>query len=336
MKEGAMELYEGDRAWHILRLLQIIQSQAPPFEKVKDRIRREYVVRQVNNMAGAWLAELHERVVVVENLSTSPEQRSILGQDVAAYVNGEPISVSELGQALVARFGQEMLRPYIERRLVLQEAREQDVTVSDKAVEARLKEFRNLLPKRQDEDQRLQPPGEALDQEPARKPDRDAVRATMLAEKLVGEGVQLSREELQQGYEKCTGESFTIREIVTDSEAAARRLLARLQRGAGVGLLLRTESTAPAPWLNLGVTRDIRKGHAYFQHLADKDAGDFLYFQQDDGYHVVRVLAREEPSSNDKPSFARFRKEQKQLKIHKRAKAWIEKLRASADIEVNL
>ncbi|MEF8787784.1 MAG: hypothetical protein V5A84_01820, partial [Planctomycetota bacterium] len=335
MQEGELRLHEGEEAWHILRLLKVVQAERSSFENIKNRLRREYLARRVNNMAGAWLARLHERAVVVRNLASDPEERAVLGKDVAAYVNGEPIPVSKLGQALVDRFGSEMLRAYVERRLVLQQAREKQVNVSEEAVNKRLSELSKLLTERQQQDA-LQQPENVLQQDEFRAGARDAVRATLLAEKLVADGAELSREKLEQGYRECTAESFSIREIVTDSQTAARRLLGRLQKGSNFAILLRTKSTAAAPWLNLGVKRHIRKGHPYFEHLTDKSRGDLLYFQQNGSYHVAEVLTHETSEGKDKPSSEQFRKEQRQLKIQKRAEAWVEKLRASADIEVNL
>ena len=336
MEVGELKLHKAGGAWHILRLLKATQPEPLPFEQVKNRIRREYIARRVNDMAGAWLAELHERATVVRNLSRSPKKRTILGKDVAAFVNGEAISASELGEALVSQFGREMLRPYIERRLVLQKAREQDVDVTSEDMNRRLDQLHELLEKRRQQDDFLQQPGESPEEDGFRTSRRGVVRATLLAEKLVADGVELSREELEQGYKKCTAESFALREIMTGSETAARRVLGRLQKGGNFALLLRKESTTSAPWLNMGVKRYIRKGHPYFEHLTDKKRGELLYFQHNSTYHVALVLSHETSDAQDKPSFEQFRKEQRQLKIQRRAEAWVEKIRASADIEVNL
>jgi foldase protein PrsA len=121
---------------------------------------------------------------------------------VAAMVNGQPVTRLSLVQELEKQNGKQALNSLVTKTLIFQEARKQNVNVSDQEVDAELKKIeQNLSAQGQKLDQVLELQGmtkEGLIEQ---------IRIQKLIEKMVGKDIKVSDKEVQD-YIADNRESF--------------------------------------------------------------------------------------------------------------------------------
>jgi parvulin-like peptidyl-prolyl isomerase len=116
---------------------------------------------------------------------------------VAATINGEPVSRVALVQELEKQGGKQALNTIVTKTLVQQEARKQNVTVSDDEVNAELKKIEDNLKKQgQDLNQVLQIQGLTRDGL------EEQIRLQKLVEKMVGKEVTVTDKEVDAYIEQ--------------------------------------------------------------------------------------------------------------------------------------
>ena len=351
MEPEQLTLYRGDQSWHIIRLLSIVPPADVKYENVRDKVRRELLSERVAQMSNRWLSELVSQAKVVTNLSASTRDRAVLGEDVAAYVNGKPLELSRLRDVLIQQFGPNTIAAFVNRELVLQAATRQGIEASPKEVEERMASLGEFLmiERASSLKMTMEELEEFLDEngiDPEQFSDRLArdnisrsdVRAALLAEKAVADDIQVSEQELQEAYSEMGKERLIGREIVVDSEIEARRIYNRVQGGSNFRALVLAHSADPLVWLTRGLERSIGPSHPYYEHLKDTDLGEVSYFKKEGRYHIVRVVGKKAPSTLPALESVRtsiLRKVRKQ-KARSRIVAWLEKLSAEANLEVDL
>lgn len=116
---------------------------------------------------------------------------------VAAVVNGQPISRVEVVQESEKQTGKQALDSLVRNALIEQEARKQNVTVSDQEVDAEVKKVEGSLSKQgQKLDQVLEMQG--MTREDLRK----LMRLNKLLEKIVGKDVKVTDKDIDSYIEK--------------------------------------------------------------------------------------------------------------------------------------
>jgi len=123
-------------------------------------------------------------------------------QFVVAMVNGQPISRLALIKELENQAGKNTLEALVTKTLVLQEAEKQGVTVGDEEVDqeiARIEE--DVSAQGQDLTQVLGMQGIS------REDLREQIRIQKIAEKIVGEGIEVTDEEVENYFAE-NGDSF--------------------------------------------------------------------------------------------------------------------------------
>jgi len=351
MKPGEFKLYRSDRGWHVLRLIRAVAASGEKFEEVRDELSKELLCELLESRAEKWLAGLNAAANVVANLSPEPAVRAVLGEQVAAYVNGMPVSVADFSEALIEQFAGKLLGPYIERELIFQQAENRRITASEQEVRRRFAEVSEQIFEEHAAAINmntaqlrafLRTKGivpEYFKNELAREYVTPAdVRAALLAEKAVCDGVEVTEDEVKEAYRHLYGERIDARQIVVDSAPKARQLLENIAGRTSFGLLVRTESTASAAWLDGGLVRDITEAHPYYPYLKKLPVGQVAYFKRDGKYRILKVVKRHE--AVDAPPFDAAHdwvsQQLKRNKTRRRIVAWIEKLKAEANIEINL
>ena len=182
--------------------------------------------RKLRTAATEVFKEL-QKDAVVENVYNDPvASRRMPG--IAAVINGHKISVRELAEECIERHGTEVLDGTVNRRLLDQAMRKQGMKVTDADLDDEIGRAALAM-------------GKTL---PNGKPDIDAwiehvtkserisrrsVRARRSlafggAQKLVGDHVQITREDLQRGYEANYGPKVRCRAIVVKSERQAHEV----------------------------------------------------------------------------------------------------------------
>jgi len=352
MKPGELTLWQEGRVWHILWLIGEVPDSGEDFEQIKERLAAELLAERTHSRLYDLLADLWEESRVVVNLSADPEARRLLGEDVAAYVNGEVVRTDALAEALVREFGPAMLPVYIERTLIFQEAARRGIEVPEEEVEARLEAIGRRLVADQaaergmsvGELQGLVTGGQAGVEELADRLVResvsvDDVRAALLAERLVAGDVQVTEQEIQDAYREYGGERFVVRDLSTETRGKAENILQRLAQGAAFELLMMTESDEPGRWLESSGLSVVTATHPWYERVKDLKPGQVSgIFQQDGKYHIIKVVEHHLPS--DRPPLETVRdKLEREVFLRKaavRIRALLIKLRAESEINIAL
>jgi hypothetical protein len=352
MQPGEMKLYEEGDLWHVLRLIKQIPAAPEGFDEAKDRLRAELIAVGTAGRFEELLATLNKDACVVDNLLGDPPTRRALGEDVGAFVNGEALTMARLGELLTEEFGVSTLSPYIERTLVLQEARRRGLSVPDQEYATRARSL-----------------GEGLFQEEARRRDvspeawtdllsargldvarhksdlveqlipREDVRASILAEKMAAEGLQVSEADLAEAYEELRKDRFVVRELDADSLKAAERIYGELSRGVSFEAIARTEVSGPGVWQPGGFASIVTSSHPYYAYVKDLKAGELSgIFKSGRQYRIIEVIERLTPTEPPPLETVRSSLEQ-EVRLRKsraRIRAFLLKLKAESEIEVRL
>lgn len=121
---------------------------------------------------------------------------------VAAMVNGQPVTRLSLVQELEKQNGKQALNSLVTKTLILQEARKQNVSVTDQEVDAEIKKIeQNLSSQGQKLDQVLSLQGMTKDSL------IEQIKIQKLIEKMVGKDIKVSDKEVQD-YVADNKESF--------------------------------------------------------------------------------------------------------------------------------
>jgi hypothetical protein len=352
MKPGELKLWQEGGLWHVLRFIEEVPPDGEAFDAVRDRLKAELLAVEAQSAFDRLLAALNARATVVVNLAPDPRVRRLLGEEAAAFVDGRPVAASDLAELLVQEFGHAMLGGYVERLLVFQEARRRGLAVPQEMLEQRLQEIGRQLVENQaaqrgmtaeELSETLAGAGlgteqlqDALVQELV---SPDDVRATMLAEMMVADGVEVTDSDVQRAYEALREESFVVKDLSAGDAAEAEQLSRRLSRGGDFDLLARTERPQAGAWLSGSLVQTVTSSHPYYPYAKDLNVGeDSVIFEHDGRYHIIRLVKRHIPS--DPPPLDSVRRSlEQQVRLRKsqpRIRAFLVKLKAESDIEIKL
>jgi len=341
MRPGEMKLWEHQGRWHVLMFVSTVPATGESFDDVRPELRAEAAALGTRSRMGSLLAQLNARAHVVVNLSQDPEERNVLGEDVAAYVNGRAIGVGRLGEALLDQYAWLLLDRFIERELIFQEAARRNVAVTEEEVDARMGQIGRQLAQQRPRAQALSGAAGAPDDE--KEAERlaraaaafDDVRATLLAEKLVADQIEITPEEVDAVARELAGERLVVREIAAPSAASARRIRDALLNGASFDLLARMSSVQPAMWCRQGVVHTITAAHPYYARIQDLEEGGISRVLEDAGeFRIIKLVRRDPPAAASVGSLRdAARSEAVTRKARERIAQLLSRLKAEASIE---
>ncbi|MFO8008477.1 MAG: hypothetical protein R6V05_12160 [Candidatus Brocadiia bacterium] len=352
MEPGELKVCPLGDLWQVLRLLRRIPASEDRFEEVREDIRAELLAVEALRRHNALLAELHRDAELVTNLSSRPAVSRVLGRDVAAYVGGEPLPISELADALIEEFGPPMIEMFVERELIFQQAERAGLTIAEEALQQRLLQIadqlfeeraarRDMTPR--ELEQFLSESGistQAFKENLIRElVSREDVRATLLAEKLVADRVEVDEEDVRAAYADVYGESVRVREMTAETAAEARSLYERLMEGVDFDLLLQTEVGRPGAWMRGEAGAVVTSSHPYYSYVSNLGAGEVAGpFKHEDKYRILKVVEHRQPAERPPLESVRERLEREVFlrKARTRIRALLVKLKAESEIEILL
>jgi len=203
-----------------------IPPSSVPFEQVRMRLVEMVRDRKIREVGVEIFRELQDSAKIV-NVWNNPElSRQMPG--VAAVVNGEQISMRELAEACLDRYGEEVLEGLIEQRLIVQALRRANLDVSNEEIDAEIaRAAASMLPPKPDG----KPDVEKwlalckeqmdIDEETYRS---EVVWRAVALRKLVANRVKVTEEDLQKGYEANYGPRVRALAIVLDDLRRAQRV----------------------------------------------------------------------------------------------------------------
>jgi len=239
----------------------------------------------------------------------------------AARVNGEAISAGELQVELQKRFGGDVLRDLVHQRLILQEARKQNIQLDSKALEARLQELKS-----QPETQAHLKSGQTTEADLKRN-----LGILLPLDILVGS--RLSPQEEQDYFKRHQDEmeSLTVEHILLLDPSEAEKVCTEArQPKADFAALAKKYSLDSRTRSQGGMLGEVHRGEL------EPDVAEVLFslkpgqvsrpIQGEDGLHLFRVVAA-------RTGFKELQPEIRERLISARRGDYLEELRAGAKIE---
>jgi len=164
---------------------------------------------------------------VVENVYNDPVKSKQM-PGVAAVINGHKITIRELAEECMERFGSDVLDGSINRRIIDQALRKHNLKVTDEEIEAEIARAALAMGKVTSDG----------------KPDvagwleyvttnenvsrevyvRDEVWPSAALKKLIGKNIQITQEDLKRGYEANYGPKVKCRAIVLNNQRRAQEV----------------------------------------------------------------------------------------------------------------
>lgn len=209
----------------ILKCENIYPPREVPMDSVRKVLTEAIRDKKLRHMADDLLRELQAASTV--DIVYSDPQRRAQNPNVAAVVNGQAITMHELAEECIERHGQELLEHYINRRLIEQEVKKQNIQVSQQEIDAEMSRLALLAGKilpdgRPDIDALIQ----ALAEENITREMyiHDTVWPTCALKRLVAQEVTVTDDDLRRGFEANYGTRVRCRAIVINNMRRAQEI----------------------------------------------------------------------------------------------------------------
>lgn len=277
-----------------------------------------------------------------------PDDAESKENEFVAVVNGENITRTQLADFLIDSFGKEGMDILIRRVLVDQEAKKQDIKLSEKEVNERTEklvelEVNKLKNRYGSENQDafasdLTKMG--YDEDTLRKKLTERVeidvRPQLLAEKLIKNTITITEEELLDVYEEKYGEKIQVRQIVVKTKGEAEELIKKIKGGADFETLAKDKSIDRPSAAKGGLMDPINKRSYLGKAIASLHEGDIAdAIQFRDGYHVLKIEGKAPPaeSKSYKDALPEVEKIAMNINLRKRSGPWFLNLIENSDIK---
>jgi len=214
----------------ILKREGLLPAQKVSYEQAAPQLEEMVRDRKLRSVAQDVFRQLQDRSVV-ENVLNDPQKRAKL-PGVAAVVNGQQITVSQLAEQCIERHGPEVLQGTINRKLIELACAKHKITVSEAEIDQEIRRAAEVsVPLKADKSPdveaylKLVTEEEGISLEVYR---RDLVWPSVSLKKLVGDKLWPTQEELQEdlqkGYEANYGPRVRCLAIVLDNLRRAQQV----------------------------------------------------------------------------------------------------------------
>jgi parvulin-like peptidyl-prolyl isomerase len=194
-----------------------------PWETVAPTLRDACRDKKLRLSATQVFEEV-QKTAVLENVFNDPV-KSQKYPGVAAVINGKKIALLDLAEECIERHGKEILEGTINRRLIEQAIRTKQLTVSEQDIEQEIVRAAASLGKTKPDGS---PDVEAWIKQATEEQGitieryrHDVVWPSVALKKLVGERIEVTKEDIQRGYEANYGERVRCRAIVCNQHRKA-------------------------------------------------------------------------------------------------------------------
>ncbi|WP_408008896.1 peptidyl-prolyl cis-trans isomerase [Pseudalkalibacillus sp. A8] len=225
----------------------------------------------------------------------SGEQGGNLLMDLSgsvAQVGNESISENEWGELLKKRYGKDVLKQMIDKKVVEQLANKHDITVSDEELTREIELYQRMVGAGADAHEH--PDIQVMDG----KQLKEEIEHAILLEELITKDVVINEDELRKYYKENQHlydlkPLYQISQIIVKTEEEANRVLEELENGSSFSTLARERSidefSGPSGgamgWVD---TSSNYVEPAYFDAITELEKGEWSSpIQTEDGYGIV-------------------------------------------------
>lgn len=212
----------------ILKCESHLAAQKVPMERVKNVLAESIRDKKLRLVSDEVFKNLQQNARI-ENVYNDPVKRK-QRPGVAAIVNGRQVSILELAEACIDRHGDEMLAGMINRTLLEQACRKKKVEVTEADMQAEIARAAVSMGKTTDDER---PDIKAWLAEVKEKQGlseelyrHDVVWPSVALKKLVGEDVEITKEDMQKSFDANYGERVRVRAIVFNNLRLAQKVWA--------------------------------------------------------------------------------------------------------------
>ena len=216
----------------IMKREGVLPAKQVNFEQALPQLEQSLRDRKMHAVAQDIFHQL-QKGAKIENVWNDPARKAKM-PGVAALINGDQITLRELGEECASRHGQEVLEGLIDRKLIELACRRQSIAVTDqdidqeiaRAAAANVKSkpdgspdvaaWLELVTKKQ---------GTSLDVY-----RNDVVWPSVALKKLVGKKVEVTEEDLRRGYESNYGPRVRCLAIVLNNQRRAEQVFDMARR----------------------------------------------------------------------------------------------------------
>ena len=210
----------------ILKCEEHINPRPTPLAEVEGKIVERIRDEKLRNEANKVFADV-QKTATIQNVYNNPELRETM-PDVVALVNGDRITMQELGNECLLRHGEEVLEGEISRLLLEQAVTTAKITVSQEDLDAEMlhaAELAGVLDAQGNPD--LKAWLAAVEKEQGVSVAQyvhDSVWPSTALKKLTAQDVQVTDEDINKGFEANFGERVRCRAIVLDNMRRAQEV----------------------------------------------------------------------------------------------------------------
>jgi len=266
MKDGEVSqvIPIGDQYVIIKREVLLPGVKSVDYRQVAPRLEEVIRDRKLRAVAGEVFRQL-QRDQKVENILNDPEKSKAM-PGVAATINGQPITLQELAEQCIERYGEQVLEGTINRRLLEQACRRRNITVTAAELDEEISRVASvMLPPTADGKPDVQGWLNKVTEEQGISVEiyrQDAVWPSVALKKLAAASVKVTEEDLQKGFEANYGPRVRCRAIVLNNARRAQEVWEKARRNPTAeffGTLAEQYSIEPGSQALRGEVPPIRK-----------------------------------------------------------------------------
>ncbi len=297
---------------------------------------------QANKAVYFWMgASIVLLILLIVALLFNPLQRgnSSVNEAFVASVNGVNITKDQLYDEMYAQTGQQILDMLIVNELVRQEAKANNIEVTEEEIDAELEKQAEASGTTVEDLLNSITQFYGVDEQYL----RNDIEHTLRVKKLILPQVEITDEEVRQYYDDnieqfTTPEQVRASHILVESKEEAEAIIAELQAGADFAQLARekgTDGTAP----NGGDLNYFGRGEMvkeFEDAVFAMEVGEITEqpVETQFGFHVIMKTDHKQPSVTDfEESEAQIRSRLEEGEISSRYQPWLMELRQNANIE---
>ncbi|TWT55089.1 Foldase protein PrsA precursor [Rubripirellula amarantea] len=343
---GVSELLQLGDQWIFLQAVRRLPAATPSAqampaikEQITDRIRDE----KMRSAATELFAKLQTEAQVVKVLGDEEKMRQYPG--AAAIINGQQVTIAYVAEECISKHGEDVLEGEINRKLLMQALRASGKEVADQDIRAEIERAATsygFVGKDGGPDVQAWMESVTADgkvSEPIYI--ADSVWPSVALTKLVEDNVQITQQDMQEGFEAAFGPRVEILAIVLSDQRSAQKIWEMARDNPTddfFGKLAEQYSVEPVSASNMGKVPPIRKHSG--QPAVEKEAfslkpGDLSGIIATGGkYIILRCQGFTEPLVRDPASVqSELTRDLQEKKLRESMAAKIDELRKNAEID---
>jgi parvulin-like peptidyl-prolyl isomerase len=288
----------------ILKCEGEVPARNVPMETVKDELTERIQENKLREVAGDLFKQL-QKSATVQNVWNDPQLRAQM-PGVVATINGEQIPYSELAEECLMRYDREVLEVEISHMLLSQALAKEKLTVTDQDLNeemAHAAKLAGVVTKdgQPDMDKWIK----AATEEQGITKDRylrDSVWPSAALKKLTGNSIEVTKDDLQKGFDANYGERVRCHAIVLANMRRAQEVWGKARQNTSIeyfGDLAEQYSVEPSSKSLRGEVPPIRRygGQPQLEDVAfELKAGELSgIIQLGDKFVVLKCDGRTQP-----------------------------------------